>query len=156
MPWGWRCLGEVGGPPPAPASAYRAALAAGDPPSLGCFGITLHQTALYDFVSTLVLMGVLLALARRPANTGFLALVFTTWYGSMRVMDDFLRVDRRYFGLTGSQILAAVVVGVSVVLLLRYRGAPPRAAPPSAADGDRPTTERHHEGDAPGGSEYPA
>jgi hypothetical protein len=47
----------------------------------------------------------------------------------MRVVTDFLRVDKRYWGLTGSQILAAVVVLISVYLLARYRGVPPSWAP---------------------------
>jgi phosphatidylglycerol:prolipoprotein diacylglycerol transferase len=127
MPWGWRCLGEIGGGEPAAASVYRAALAEGQPPSLGCFALPLHQTALYDFVSTLVLLGVLLWLARRARRTGFITLVFAAWYGTMRVLTDFLRVDKRYLGLTGSQLLALAVVVVSLALLARYRGAPPRA-----------------------------
>jgi phosphatidylglycerol:prolipoprotein diacylglycerol transferase len=123
-PWGWRCLGEVGGEPPISAAVYRLALEQGNPPSLGCFDITLHQTALYDFVSTLALLGVLVWLDRRSHRLGFLTLVFAVWYGTMRVITDFLRVDRRYFGLTGSQLLALAVVVVALYLLARYRGAP--------------------------------
>ena len=124
LPWGWLCLGEAG-EPPAPAAVYRAALARGEPPSLGCFDLALHQTALYNFVSTLALLGVLLWLGRRPHNTGFLTLVFAAWYGTVRVVTDFLRVDKRYFGLTGSQLLALGVVVAASFLLARYRGAPP-------------------------------
>jgi hypothetical protein len=129
---GWRCLGEVGGGEPTPAAVYRQALRDGGPPSLGCFDVTVHQTALYDFVSTLVLLGVLLWLGRRVRNVGVLALVFGVWYGSMRIVTDFLRVDRRYFGLTGSQILSLIVVLIALALLARYRGAPPRWATPRA------------------------
>jgi len=127
LPWGWRCLGEVGGEPPAVASVYRAALAEGRPPSLGCFDVTLHQTALYDFVSTGALLAVLLWLSRRAHRTGFFILVFVVWYGAMRVITDFLRVDRRYFGLTGSQILALAAVAAAGFLLARFGGAPPGA-----------------------------
>lgn len=42
----------------------------------------------------------------------------------MRVVTDFLRVDKRYLGLTGSQILAVAVVLIALVLLARYRGVP--------------------------------
>jgi phosphatidylglycerol---prolipoprotein diacylglyceryl transferase len=135
MPWGWLCLGEAGSPPAA-AQVYRDALARGQPPSLGCFDLRLHQTALYDFVSTLVLLGVLLWLARRPRPTGFLTLVFAAWYGTMRVVTDFLRVDKRYFGLTGSQLLAGGVVLAALFLLARYRGAPPGRVlhPPATAE----------------------
>jgi prolipoprotein diacylglyceryl transferase len=125
LPWGWRCLGEVGGSPPAPASVYRLALEQGNPPSLGCFELALHQTALYDFASTILLLGLLVILDRRGHRLGFLTLVFGVWYGAMRVITDFLRVDRSYFGLTGSQLLALGVVLVSLFLLARYRGAPP-------------------------------
>ena len=73
---GWRCLGDVDGVKPTPARVYRAALGEGEPPSLGCFDLTLHQTALYDFVSTLLLFGVLLWIGRRARNTGLLTIVF--------------------------------------------------------------------------------
>ncbi|MGH2694494.1 MAG: prolipoprotein diacylglyceryl transferase [Actinomycetota bacterium] len=137
LAFGWRCLGEAGGDPPAPAAIYRAALEQGDPPSLGCFDLTLHQTALYDLVSTALLLGVLLLLARRARNTGFLTIVFVAWYGAMRVLTDSLRVDRRYLGLTGSQLTALGVGLVCLYLLARYRGAPPRfASPPQGREGE--------------------
>jgi phosphatidylglycerol:prolipoprotein diacylglycerol transferase len=121
---GWRCLGSSDGPRLG-AEQYLQAARAGNPPSLGCFDIALHQTALYDFFSTLALLGVLLWLGRKMRNTGFLILVFTVWYGAMRVITDFLRVDRRYFGLTGSQLMALAVGLISLYLLARFRGAPP-------------------------------
>ena len=137
---GWRCLGEVGGGPPRSGLVYREALEAGSAPSLGCFDIAVHQTALYDLISTLALFGVLLWLGRRQARTdlplawlgrrelrrGLLTLVFPIWYGTVRIITDFLRVDKRYFGLTGSQILSLIVVAVCLYLLVRYRGAPER------------------------------
>ncbi len=148
LPWGWRCLGEAGVGLPASAGVYREAFARGEPPSLGCFDITLHQTALYDFVSTGVLLAVLLLASRGRRNPGFLILVFVLWYGSARVVTDSLRVDRRYLGLTGSQILALAVVTISAGLLARYRGAPPRWARPVEAAGHAAT----ESGDPPGGS----
>ncbi|HEX2056747.1 MAG TPA: prolipoprotein diacylglyceryl transferase family protein [Actinomycetota bacterium] len=134
---GWRCTGETGGVAPAPAATYER-LAESSPPSLGCFDVVLHQTALYDFVSTLLLLGLLLYLGRNVRRTGLLTLVFVVWYGTMRVITDFLRVDKRYLGLTGSQLLALSVVAVSLYLIARYRGAPPRFATPalSAAEGE--------------------
>lgn len=130
---GWRCLGE-GGEPPLPAEQYLQASERGSPPSLGCYDLALHQTALYDFFSTLLLLGVLLWLGRRAHKTGFMILVFTIWYSTMRVITDFLRVDKRYFGLTGSQLMTLVVGLACVALLLRYRGAPPRFATPPQPD----------------------
>ena len=127
---GWTCLGQVGGDPPLPADRYLEAFERGAPPSLGCFNLTLHQTALYDLFSTMLLLGVLLWLGRRAHKTGFMILVFTIWYSAMRVVTDFLRVDRRYLGLTGSQLMTLAVGLACVALLLRYRGAPPRVAAP--------------------------
>lgn len=136
---GWTCLGHVGGEPPLPADQYLEALERGSPPSLGCFNLTLHQTAIYDFLSTLVLLGVLLWLGRRAHKTGFLILVFTIWYSAMRVITDFLRVDKRYLGLTGSQLMTLAVGLTCVALLLRYRGAPPRFADPPGPEPGSPT-----------------
>ncbi len=133
---GWRCLGEYTGEAPAAASAYRSALADGSPPSLGCFDLTLHQTALYDLVSTALLLGVLLWLGRRARNTGLATVVFVIWYGTMRVITDFLRVDKRYLGLTGSQLLAGAAVVLCAFLLARFRGAPPRWAGPPEPDAE--------------------
>ena len=136
---GWLCSGESGASPQG-AQVYRSALEQGEPPSLGCFDLVLHQTALYDFFSTLLLLAVLLWVGRRVRNLGMLTLIFATWYGTVRVITDFLRVDRRYLGLTGSQILSLVTVLIGLYLLARYRGAPPRFAraggpgPPNETD----------------------
>lgn len=125
LPFGWRCLG-ADGEPPLPAQQYLDAFNAGNPPSLGCYDITLHQTALYDFVSTLGLLGLLLFVGRTARRRGFMAIVYVLWYGSARFIFDFLRNDRRYLGLTGSQLWALTLVVVCAYLLLRYRGAPRR------------------------------
>jgi phosphatidylglycerol:prolipoprotein diacylglycerol transferase len=129
---GWRCAGESGGPAPIAARVYRERLEAGSPPSLGCFDLTLHQTALYDLLSTALLLVLLLWLGRKARNLGFLTIVFVIWYGIMRVITDSLRVDRRYLGLTGSQIWALLAIGACAYLLVRYRGAPPRWTGPTA------------------------
>ncbi|MDQ3962311.1 MAG: prolipoprotein diacylglyceryl transferase [Actinomycetota bacterium] len=139
-PLGWRCLGDItGNQAPTDPAVYLDALQQGSPPSLGCFGLVLHQTALYDFFSTALLLGVLLWLGRRPRNLGFLILVFATWYGTMRVITDFLRVDRRYLGLTGSQLMSLAAVAIGLYLLARYRGAPPKwgGRGPGDLSGDR-------------------
>lgn len=132
---GWRCLGESGGVPPQPESVYRAALEQGNAPSLGCYDITLHQTAIYDFILAGILFGVLVWIGRKVRNRGFLTLIFGFWYGGTRVLEDFLRVDKRYLGLTGSQITALIVMSICVYLMLRYRGAPPRYAEPAPGQG---------------------
>ena len=127
FPLGWRCLGDEGGEP-TPARVYRAALRDGEPPSLGCFDLTVHQTALYDLLSTTLLFIVLVWVGRRVRNRGLLTIVFVIWYGIMRLITDFLRVDKRYLGLTGSQITALLTGLVCAYLLARFRGAPPRWA----------------------------
>jgi len=137
---GWRCLAESGAPPES-AEVYRTALEQGTPPSLGCYDIVLHQTALYDFISSWVLFGVLIWLGRKSLRVGVLALVFPIWYGAMRLITDSLRVDKRYFGLTGSQITALIVMLVALYLLARYRGAPPQFAEPPPPPPEEPTTE---------------
>lgn len=141
---GWRCLGDAGEPPLA-AARYLLQLNTGDPPSLGCFDLVLHQTALYDFFSTLALLGVLLWAGRAVRRPGFMIGMFTVWYAAMRVLTDFLRVDRRYSGLTGSQIMALVVGGVCLYLLARHGGAPPRFARPQAGVEDAPNAEGDRE-----------
>ena len=138
LPLGWRCLGEIGGTAPVEGLQYRLLLEQGEPPSLGCFDLTLHQTALYDFGSTLLLLGLLLYLGRKVRNPGFMIVVFTIWYSAMRVITDFLRVDRRYFGLTGSQLMTLAVGVACLYLLARYRGAPPGFARPPSAPPDEP------------------
>ncbi len=137
--------------PPRPAADYLARFEAGEPPSVGCFDITLHQTALYDFVSTFLLLGLLLYVGRKVRKPGFLAITYVLWYGTVRFIVDFLRNDRRYLGLTGSQLWAAIIVIVCAYLLIRYRGAPPKwqkaplppekieEVPLEVAEGDRPT-----------------
>jgi phosphatidylglycerol:prolipoprotein diacylglycerol transferase len=139
---GWRCLGSEG-QPPTDANTYLDALNGGNPPSLGCFDLVLHQTALYDFFSTLALLGVLLWVGKRMRNTGFMIIVFTCWYGAMRVITDFLRVDRRYLGLTGSQLMSLAVGLACLYLLVRFRGAPPswRSGTPPGGPGEGPLSD---------------
>jgi prolipoprotein diacylglyceryltransferase len=89
-------------------------------------------------VSSFILFLVLVWLSKGTRRSGFLALFFGVWYGSVRVVTDFLRVDKRYWGLTGSQILAGAVVLVSLYLLARYRGVPATwelSEPESSASG---------------------
>ena len=67
-----------------------------------------------------------------PAGAGTRAMliaVFGLWYGAMRVLTDFLRVDKRFFGLTGSQWASAAVA-------LICRGGPREVG--AARDGSSP------------------
>ena len=87
-------------------------------------GTVVHQTALYDFFDTIVLLGALLRLRQRDRYDGFLIVVFGAWYGAMRVVEDFLREDVRHFGLTGSQWTALVTVAVCLWALFFLRRTP--------------------------------
>jgi phosphatidylglycerol---prolipoprotein diacylglyceryl transferase len=81
-------------------------------------GIGVHQTALYDFLSTMGLVLVLLFLIPRVKRTGILFMVFAIWYAGMRIITDFLREEVRFAGLTGSQWTSVAVVAVCTVTLI--------------------------------------
>ena len=61
---------------------------------------------------------VLYAMSRAPRRLGVLTLVFGAIYGATRVLEDFLRVDKRVFGLTGSQWTGLTVSIVCSVILI--------------------------------------
>jgi phosphatidylglycerol---prolipoprotein diacylglyceryl transferase len=112
-------------------------------------GAGVHQTALYDFFIALGLFLVLYWLNRRPRREGVLILTFAIWYGIGRVITDLLRIDKTYFGLTGSQLTSIAAVIVSVIVLIRFARRPlPTAAPaaddelePAGVEDDRRTTD---------------
>ena len=95
-------------------------------------GAVVHQTALYDFVLSCILIAVLLWLRRRhPRYNGFLIALFGAWYGCQRILEDFLREDKHLIGhaspgvgLTGSQVTAIITVLVCVWHLLFVRRTP--------------------------------
>lgn len=101
-------------------------------------GVGVHQTALYDFVSAfLLLMFMYLVMDRRPRREGVMILTFAVWYGSVRIFTDFLRVDKRFAGLTGSQWTSVVVVTVSLAVLGWWairKGPGPQARAPVAPE----------------------
>lgn len=78
----------------------------------------LHPTALYDMISATLLFLVLYLLSRGLRRRGILTLTFGAWYGAMRVVEDFLRVDKRFFGLTGSQWTGLTVSAICVLTLI--------------------------------------
>lgn len=85
------------------AKLCRGAANACGPLNVVAQGTGVHQAALYDYLSSMLLVTVVLLLALKPRRTGILFLTFATWYASGRVITDFLRVDKQFFGLTGSQ-----------------------------------------------------
>src|SRR2546423_12510626 len=55
-------------------------------------GLVVHQTALYDLILSLVLLGTLLWLRRKPRYDAFLITFFGAWHSVQRIIEDFLRV----------------------------------------------------------------
>jgi phosphatidylglycerol:prolipoprotein diacylglycerol transferase len=104
-------------------------------------GVGVHQTALYDMMSAAALFCVLwFVFMRKPRREGILTLTFGLWYGISRIVEDSLRIDKRFFGLTGSQWTALTVALLCTIVLARWAmrpdpdapsgGGPPRAPEP--------------------------
>jgi phosphatidylglycerol---prolipoprotein diacylglyceryl transferase len=108
-------------------------------------GAGVHQTALYDLFIALGLFLFLYWLNRRPRREGILILTFAIWYGLGRVLTDSLRIDKTFFGLTGSQWTSIAAVIISVIILIWFARNPlPASAPDEpepAGEDDRRTTE---------------
>jgi phosphatidylglycerol---prolipoprotein diacylglyceryl transferase len=83
-------------------------------------GVGVHQTALYDMISATLLFLLLYRLSRAPRRLGILTLTYGAWYGAMRVVEDSVRVDKRFFGLTGSQWTGMTVSGICIVTLIAW------------------------------------
>src|SRR5204862_289113 len=84
-------------------------------------GVGVHQTALYDFISTIFLfLFLVLVMNRRLRREGVMICTWAVWYLSVRVWTDFLRVDKRFFGLTGSQWTAAIFAALAAFTLIRW------------------------------------
>jgi phosphatidylglycerol:prolipoprotein diacylglycerol transferase len=96
-------------------------------------GAGVHQTALYDFFIAIGLFLFLGWLARRPRREGVLILTFALVYGAGRVATDLLRIDKEFFGLTGSQWGAILAMVLAIGTLLRFALRPLPAAEPEVA-----------------------
>lgn len=80
----------------------------------------MYQTALFDVLAGAILFAILLVLERRPRFDGFFVTVFVYGYGLSRLATDFLREDRRYLALTGSQwAVVATLAALTAWLLIR-------------------------------------
>ena len=104
-------------------------------------GVGVHQTALYDLLLTMVLVLLLVFLNRKVRRTGVLFWTYAVWYGTGRIITDFLRVENRFLGLTGSQWTSTIVVAFGLFTLIRFALRPARTevtqpvdpGPPAAA-----------------------
>jgi hypothetical protein len=123
-------------------------------------GVGVHQTALYDMLLAAVLFAFLWWFIRSPRREGMVTLTFGLWYGSMRLLEDSLRIDKRFGPLTGSQWTALTVATICVALLVWFASRRPegpttpprrplRATPP--APGREPPGERAPENGATAG-----
>jgi phosphatidylglycerol---prolipoprotein diacylglyceryl transferase len=104
-------------------------------------GVGVHQTALYDMLSAWGLFALLWWLSRTERREGVLTLTFGLWYGIARILEDSVRIDKRFGILTGSQWTALVVAVVSAGLLAWWAvhpkvGPPTDASPPSGEPDD--------------------
>ena len=91
-------------------------------------GVGVHQTALYDMIFATLLFLTLYLLSRKDRRLGVLTLTFGAWYGATRVLEDSLRVDKRFFGLTGSQWTGLTVSVLCLATLLAWAIASRRRA----------------------------
>ena len=66
---------------------------------------------------------------RTPRREGILTLTFGLWYGLSRLLEDSLRIDKRFFGLTGSQWTALTVATICAALLVWFALRPDPEAP---------------------------
>jgi phosphatidylglycerol:prolipoprotein diacylglycerol transferase len=122
-------------------------------------GVGVHQTALYDMLLAGVLFAFLWWFIRSPRREGMVTLTFGLWYGSMRLLEDSLRIDKRFGPLTGSQWTALTVATICVALLVWFASRRPEGptTPPrrplraTPASGGAPPGERAPEDGASAG-----
>ena len=81
-------------------------------------GVGVHQTALYDLLLAGLLFAFLWWFIRSPRREGVVTLTFGLVYGCLRLLEDSLRIDKRFGPLTGSQWTALTVAIVSAGLLV--------------------------------------
>jgi phosphatidylglycerol:prolipoprotein diacylglycerol transferase len=96
-------------------------------------GSEFHNTAVYELLWMLVLFGILTLLIRRRPAPGTVMGVFCLYYGVMRGLSDFLRVnDKTFIGLTGAQWMCLALIPTGIWILTRVRKA--NAAEVAAAE----------------------
>jgi phosphatidylglycerol:prolipoprotein diacylglycerol transferase len=91
-------------------------------------GIGVHQTALYDMLLAGILFTFLWWVIRSSRREGVVTLTFALAYGCVRLLEDSLRIDKRFGPLTGSQWTALAVAIVASGLLI-YWAISPRPGP---------------------------
>jgi phosphatidylglycerol---prolipoprotein diacylglyceryl transferase len=85
-------------------------------------GSVIHNTALYESLLLLPLVGLLWWMQRRRLRSGWLTATFLLWYGTQRFLTDFMRTaDETVAGLTGAQYLCLGMVVGGAFLAFRLR-----------------------------------
>jgi phosphatidylglycerol:prolipoprotein diacylglycerol transferase len=103
-------------------------------------GIGVHQTALYDMLLAGLLFTFLWWFIRSPRREGVVTLAFGVAYGCCRLLEDSLRIDKRFGPFTGSQWTAITVASVAAAILLWWAvRKPPGPATPGRASPTEPT-----------------
>ena len=64
-------------------------------------GVGVHQTALYDMILAWILFAILWNMNKKPRREGVLALTFGLYYGCARLLEDSLRIDKRFWAVHG-------------------------------------------------------
>jgi phosphatidylglycerol---prolipoprotein diacylglyceryl transferase len=83
-------------------------------------GIGVHQTALYDMLLAGLLFVFLWWFIRSPRREGVATLTFALAYGCIRLLEDSLRIDKRFGPFTGSQWTALIVAIFASALLIYW------------------------------------
>ncbi len=97
-------------------------------------GVGVHQTALYDMILAWILFAILWNMNKKPRREGVLALTFGLYYGCCRLLEDSLRIDKRFGPFTGSQWTALTVAIICAAILIWWAFHPAEAPPDAGAD----------------------
>ncbi len=93
-------------------------------------GVGVHQTALYDMILAWILFAILWNLYKKPRREGVITLTFGLFYGCARLLEDSLRIDKRFGPFTGSQWTALTVATISAAMLIWWAIEAHRSPPP--------------------------
>lgn len=91
-------------------------------------GIGVHQTALYDMLLAGLLFAFLWWFIGSARREGVATLVFALSYGCIRLLEDSLRIDKRFGPFTGSQWTALTVAIVAAGFLIVWAASKPSGA----------------------------
>lgn len=97
-------------------------------------GVGVHQTALYDMILAAILFAFLWTTNKKPRREGVLTLTFGLYYGLARLLEDSLRIDKRFGPFTGSQWTALTVATISAAILIWWAFHPASAPPDAGSD----------------------